>query len=92
MATRRTAVDALSAETSAGNYLTVELFGESFRLMRKFKRLKFLRLLGSDPGAALQLVFAPGDFERLEELDMSDEEFNAILEEVSTVLTGGSKN
>lgn len=83
---------ALADELSDTPVLFVEILGETFKIRKKFKRLKFMRLLMSDPAEAIRLVFADGEFERLEEMDMDDEDLAKIIEVISEALTGGPKN
>lgn len=90
--TRKASAVALEAELSDSLYITVEILGETFHLRKKFKRLRFLRQLNSDPMSALELVFAEGEIERLEDLDMTDEELSGIFETISDALVGGPKN
>lgn len=62
--------------------------GVRFTIQRKFKRLKFMRLLTSDPAGALKLAVGDAEFERLEDIDMTDEDFEALLTEVAQKLVG----
>jgi hypothetical protein len=85
-------VRALQNELDGELTIPVEIFGETYHVRKKFKRLKFLRLLTSDPVSALELVFVDGDMERLEELDIDEDQFAEIINAVSESFTGGSKN
>jgi hypothetical protein len=85
---RRTTVNALDAELSSNAYIEVEILGETYQLRRKFKRLKFLRLLSSDPGSALALVFSPESLERLEDMDMDESDLEITFTKVSEALVG----
>jgi hypothetical protein len=69
----------------------VSLVGAPYQLKTRFARLKFLRLLATNPAEALAMVFANGGYERLEEVEMSDAEFDAVMEAVSSRLVGGPK-
>jgi hypothetical protein len=71
--------------------IPVEILGEEYQLRTAFKRLKFLRLITSDPAAALAMVFADGEYERLEEVDMDPGELEQVVEAVSSRLVGGPK-
>lgn len=70
------------------DFIDVEILGSMYTLRKKFKRLKFLRLLSNDPGAALELVFTPESLERLENQDMSEKDLEQVFEEVSNALVG----
>ncbi|HSN23127.1 MAG TPA: hypothetical protein VLS45_03015 [Methylomicrobium sp.] len=93
MATRKisTASTALANEVS-GDAIVIQYDGEEYRLRRRFKRLKFMGLLSSDPVAALRLVFEEGELERLEEVDMDENGMMELIETISTALAGGPKN
>ena len=82
---------ALDAELDGTEVVTVEILGETYELKKKFKRLRFLRKLTSDPVAALELVFLPESLERLEDKDMGEDDLNEVFEAVSTALVGGPK-
>lgn len=87
MATRKPIVAELEDSTT----IPFEFAGDTFYLKKKFKRLKFLRLITSNPMEALQLVFADGELARLEEIDMDDQDLTTVIEMVSDTLVG-SKN
>jgi hypothetical protein len=89
--TRRAKQEALDDELAGNDFIEVEILGTTYRLRRKFKRLKFLRLLTADPPAALRLVFADGEYERLEDVDMGDGDMEAVFELISSRLVGGPK-
>jgi len=67
-----------------------EYLGRSFRMRKRFKRLKFLRLLQTDPAAAVELAFGPDEYEKVEDLDMTDEEFRAFLSAFADRFAGNS--
>jgi len=46
----------------------------------------------TDPAAAIQLVLPPEEYARLEEVVLTNEDLNTVLEGLSLALTGGSKN
>lgn len=92
MTAQNSRVRALKAELDGELFIAVELFGSTFRLKKVFKRLMFLRLLTSDPYAALALVFADGEIERLEGIDMDENGLEQIINSVSEALVGGPKN
>lgn len=72
--------------------LDFEYLGKSFKMRKKFKRLKFLRLLNNDPTAALALAFGPDEYERIEDLDMTDTEFSDFLSAFAERFTGSGGN
>lgn len=69
-------------------YKTFEWNGETFKVKQKFKRLKFLRLITEDPGAALALAFDEADYDDLEEREMTQAELDDLLEIVAKTLLG----
>mgnify|MGYP003548529682 CR=1 FL=1 len=83
---------ALEGELSDENTLPVVILGSEYRILTRFKRLKFLRLITSDPAGALALVFPAEDMERLEEAVETPEDLSAVIEAVSEALVGDSKN
>ncbi len=86
---RITVNSAMDAELKAeDDFIVVNIFGVDYNLKKKFKRLKFLRLLSSDPGSALALVFEPKSLDRLEEIDMSSEQLEEVFKVVSEALVG----
>ena len=89
--TKKATAKALDAELSEKDYITAEILGDTYRLHKRFKRLKFLRKLSSDPMAALELIFFPGDLERLEDKDMSEDDMGKVFDAVSEALAGGPK-
>lgn len=70
------------------DYKVFEYEGQEYRLLQKFKMLKFFKTLQADPVAALELVVHPDDFARLEDVDMSMDDFKNLLEAVSNALSG----
>ena len=86
---RRVKNSAIDAELRyEEDFIVVNILGIDYNLRKRFPRLKFLRLLSSDPGSALALVFEPSSLERLEEINMSEEDLQAVFEEVSKALVG----
>jgi hypothetical protein len=85
-----TAPEAIEAEAADSNVKTFEFGGETFKMKRKFKRLKFLRQLSSDPGGALSLAFPEDELERLEDLELDEEGLTEVMEAIGKSLTGGS--
>jgi hypothetical protein len=84
-----TATEAVEAEAADSNVKTFEYAGETFKMKRKFKRLKFLRLLSSDPGSALALAFNADELDRLEDLDLDEDGLTDVMEAIGKSLTGG---
>lgn len=83
---------ALSRELSGRETIDVELFGSTYRLLKKFKRLRFLVKLQADPVGALSMAFVPEDWERLADVDIDDEELQKVVETVAEALVGTPKN
>lgn len=86
------ATPTVEQELSGLDYHTFEFNGETYKVKKRFKRLKFLRLLSEDPGGAFALAFTPDELERLEESELSEEEFEDLLEIVAKTLLGGKGN
>lgn len=80
----------VEAEVNNREYLYFTWNNEEFKVKKKFKRLKFLRLLGSDPVSALELAFEPEDFEVLLERDIDEAELEDLLEITAQTLVGKS--
>lgn len=72
------------------NALDFAYMGQHFKMRKRFKRLKFLRLLQTDPAAAVELAFGPEEYERVEDLDMTDEEFKEFLNAFADRFAGNS--
>jgi hypothetical protein len=89
--TKKASRAALVSELDPAEIITVEILGETYRLRKKFRRLRFLRKLVSDPISALELVFLPEDLERLEDIEMGEADLNLVFEAVSEALVGGPK-
>lgn len=83
---------AVETELNANDFLEFTFNDETYKVKKRFKRLKFLRLLGGDPVEALALAFLPEELERLEEKDMDEAEFEDLLEIVAKTLLGGKGN
>jgi hypothetical protein len=88
----KTPLTALEDELSNAECIVVSMLGSEYRILKKFPRLKFLRLVTSDPGAAIQLVLPASEYLRLEEAVQTNEDLSEVLEGISLALTGGSKN
>lgn len=88
--TTETPAEAIEAEAANSNVKTFEFAGETFKMKRKFKRLKFLRQLSSDPGGALSLAFPEDELERLEDLELDEDGLTEVMEAIGKSLTGGS--
>lgn len=58
---------------------------------RKFKRLKFLRMISTDPVGALDLALAPGELDRLSEMDMSQDDLGELMEALAATIAGTSR-
>jgi len=87
-----TATTEVEAEAAEEQLKTFEYAGQTFQMRRKFKRLKFLRLLSSDPGNALALAFPEKELERLEDLDLDEDGLTEVMEAIGKSLTGGQGN
>lgn len=79
--------------TEADNPDVVKFFfaGEDVLVKTKFKRLKFLDLLTKDPAEALKLALADGEYQRLSEMDMTDEDFSDLMESLAGTLGATSR-
>lgn len=64
--------------------------GQTFKMRKRFKRLKFLRLLQTDPASAVELAFGPQEYARIEDVDMTDEEFKQFLNAFADRFAGNS--
>jgi len=67
--------------------------GVKYEVKKRFKVGKFLRLISSNPGEALQEIFTPEAFEAYEEVEFTFAEFGDFMTEVASALGGSdSKN
>lgn len=66
--------------------------GQSYLMRKRIKRLKFLRLLNENPADALQLCFLSGEYERLEDLDLTADEMKELLTRVAEEFAGSAPN
>ncbi len=82
----------IEAELDNVKYFYFTFEDEQFRVKKKFKRLKFLRLLNTDPIGALGLAFEADDLATLEDREFDEGEFEGFLEIVATTLVGGKGN
>jgi hypothetical protein len=88
----KTPLTALEDELSNAEFTVVSMLGSQYKILKKFPRLKFLRLVTSDPAAAIQLVLPPAEYDRLEDVVLTNEDLETVLEGLSLALTGGPKN
>lgn len=63
-----------------------EYQGEVYTTLRKFKMVKFFRLLEDNPISAISLILTEESLERLEEMDMDMDDFKDLLEVVAKTL------
>jgi hypothetical protein len=84
--------NALTKELSDRDFIRLEVLGDTYRLLRKFKRLRFLGKLQADPVGALSMAFYPEDWERLADTDMDDSDLEVVINAVSEALVGSPKN
>lgn len=84
-------VRALDTELAPGEYIDVTILGELYKIRKKFKRLKFLRRLTTDPMSALELIFDADELARLEDQEMTEEEMSEVFDAVSEAMVGGPK-
>lgn len=82
----------IEVEKDDTNYIYFTFEDETFKLKRKFKRLKFLRLLTTSPIDALMLAFDAADLEQLEEREFTEDELEGFLEIIGVAFTGGKGN
>lgn len=71
-------------------YKTFEYGGETYRVKTKFKIFKFFKTLKEDPTEAIEMIVEPEDFARLEELDLTMDDFKDVLEAASQAMAGTS--
>ena len=76
----------------ADDMKVIKFQGESYKMKRKFKRLRFLRLITSDPAEALRLAFPDEEYERLEEVDLDDSGLEELMNVIAGQLAGGQEN
>lgn len=77
--------------TEPVGYKTFTFNGAEYHVKERFKRLKFLRLLGENPVEALSLAFDDEEFAKLEEKDLTEQELNDLLEITAKTLLGKSE-
>jgi hypothetical protein len=65
--------------------------GVKYEVKKRFKVGKFLRLLSSNPGEALQEIFTPEAFEAYEEIEFTFAEFGDFMSEVSDAIGAGDQ-
>ncbi len=82
----------VETELNANDYHEFEFNGEVYKVKKKFKRLRFLRLISENPVEAFALAFDESELDRLEDKDLSEEEFEDLLEIVGKTLLGGKGN
>lgn len=90
--TRKPILKAVDAELADSSFIEFTFQGETYRVKKRFKRLRFMRLLGSNPGEAMAMALHDDDLEILEDMDLSDEEFGELLEAISEAMVGGKGN
>lgn len=65
-----------------------EFQGETYEVKKKFKMMKFFRLINQNPVDALSLALTNESLERLEDLDIDMEDFKVLIENLSQALAG----
>ena len=70
----------------------IEFQNETYKMKRKFKRLRFLRLITTDPAEALKLAFPDEEYERLEEVDLDESGLEELMSVIAGQLAGGQEN
>jgi hypothetical protein len=65
-----------------------EFQGETYDVKKKFKMMKFFRLINQNPVDALSLALTEESLERLEELDLDMDDFKVLIENLSQALAG----
>lgn len=66
--------------------------GNQFRMRKRIKRLKFLRLINTDPSGALLLCFPQDEYDRLEDLDLDADEMRELLSQIAEEFAGSAPN
>lgn len=75
--------------TAPADYFEFEFNGETYKVRKKFKRLKFLRLMGEgELFNAIALALDPEELERLEDSDLEEKELEDLLEILAKTLMG----
>lgn len=75
--------------TSPTDYLEFTFNDETYKVRKKFKRLKFLRLMGDgELFNAIALALDPEELERLEDCDLEENELEDLLEIIAKTLLG----
>jgi hypothetical protein len=71
-------------------FKTFEFDGETYRVKSKFKIFKFFKLLNENPILGLEQVVEEEDFARLEEVDMTMEDLQRLVEAISQAISGSN--
>jgi hypothetical protein len=66
--------------------------GHTYKMRKRIKRLKFLRLINTDPTGALLLCFPEAEYERLEDLDLDADEMRDLLTRIAEEFAGSAPN
>lgn len=88
MSKQTPAAEAAEAEAN-GSRRTFQIGDVVLDVPRKWKRMKFLRLLNSgDLWGAMAIVFGEEQVELLEDIELDGEEFQGIAERLGEILGG----
>lgn len=68
----------------------VEYDGEVYFVKKSFKIFKFLKLVREDAIAAMSLALTDESLEKLEDKEMTMEQFSELMNKVAEALTGSS--
>lgn len=82
----------MTKPTPADDYETkiFEFNGETYRVKSKFKIVKFFKLLNDNPILGLEQVVEEDDFARLEEIDMTMDDLQRLVEAISQAISGSN--
>jgi hypothetical protein len=62
--------------------------GETYKVKRKFKMMKFFRTISENPVDAVALVVEDESLARLEDKDLDMDDFKDLLELISNAISG----
>jgi hypothetical protein len=75
--------------TNPADYLEFTFNEETYKVRKKFKRLKFLRLMGDgELFNAIALALDPEELDRLDDTDLEEKELEDLLEIIAKTLLG----
>lgn len=79
------------ADTVEADVVKYYFSGGYVLVRRRFKRMRFLRMINTDPIEALAMATGEEEMARLEELDLDEAQFNELMETISNGIGGGTR-